>query len=469
MRAFSFCSFASIGMLLIGANLLIGGCATVSRDSGFETVAFVAKDRLDKEVKWARSDNDAENLHRTVKDLLAKPFTADSAVQIALINNRGLQATYGELGIAEADLVQAGRLRNPRFTFLRERAGNDTRIERTYTFDFISLLTAPLARRIEGRRFELTKLLVANDVLRVAAETRKAWYRAVAAEQTVLYMLQVKMAAEAGAELARGMAKAGNWSNLDQAREQVFYADATAQLARAKHTAVNEREKLTRLMGLWGEDVQLRLPDRLPDLPAAPAEFEEIESFAIAQRLDIQATKQETAGLAASLGLTKTTRFINVLEASYLRNSETGRARETGYEITLELPLFDWRGARVAKAEAIYMQAVNRVAETAINARSEVRESYAGYLTSYELAKHYRDEIVPLRKKISNELLTRYNGMLVSVFELLADSREQVSAVNASIEAQRDYWMAETELQVALGGKLPTTLAANSLDSKKGR
>ena len=449
--------------------LLLGGCATFSADGGFDSVETVARDRIDKDVKWVRAGGDADTVQTTVKKLLASPLLADDAVQVALLNNRGLQATYAELGIAEANLVQAGRLRNPGFTFLRAQGSGEKRIERTYTFDFVSLIVAPLATRIEGRRFEQTKLLVTNEVLRVAAETRKAYFEAVAAQEGVRYFEQVKSAAEAGADLGRRMARAGNWSKLDQAREQVFYADAAAQLARSQQTAVAQRERLTRLMGLWGEDIQFKLPERLPALPADKPEIKDLESYAMQERLDIRAARRETEGLAASLGLTKTTRFLNVLDLSYLRNSEPNAPRETGYEIALQIPLFDWGGARVAKAEAIYMQAVNRVAETAINARSEVRESYSRYLTAYELAKHYRDEIVPLRKKISDENMLRYNGMLISVFELLADSREQVTAVNAAIQAQRDFWIADTELQVALGGKLPAATGMNTSEMKKGK
>ena len=116
------------------------------------------------------------------------------------------------------------------------------------------------------------------------------------------------------------------------------------------------------------------------------------------------------------------------------------------------MPIFDWGGARVAKAESIYMQALNRAAEVAIDARSEVRESYTGYRTAFELARHYRDEVVPLRKLISEENLLRYNGMLISVFELLADAREQVLSVNAYIDALRDFWLAEADLQDSFNG-----------------
>lgn len=101
------------------------------------------------------------------------------------------------------------------------------------------------------------------------------------------------------------------------------------------------------------------------------------------------------------------------------------------------------------------MQSLHRTAEVAVNARSEVRESYSAYRTAYDLARHYRDEVVPLRKRISDENLLRYNGMLIGVFGLLADSRDQVASVTGYIEALRDYWIADTNLQTALTGRSP--------------
>ena len=452
--------YTALGLAL--SLLLLGGCATFSKDGGFDSVAQVTKDRIGKEVKPARTDDDTKAIDAAVKELLAKPLTVDDAVQIALLKNRGLQATYAALGIAEADLVQAGRLRNPGFDFKRTRQDSDVIIERTFTFNLINLLTLPLASKLEGQRFEQVKLQVANEVLRVAAETRRAYFEAVAAQQGVEYAKQVNSVAEAGAELAGRMASAGNWSKLDQAREQTFYAEATVGLARANKSAVATREKLTRLMGLWGADIQFQLPDRLPDLPEQPLDIQNAESYALEHRLDIQAAKQQSASVASSLGLTKTTRFINALDLGYVRNTETGKSAAKGYEITVEIPLFDWGGARVAKAEAIYMQSVNQLAETAINARSEVRESYLAYRTDYDLAKHYRDNVVPLRKRISDENLLRYNGMLISVFELLADSREQVLSVTGYIDALKDYWIAETDLAAALGGQLPAATQAKT-------
>jgi outer membrane protein TolC len=443
------------GAAIAALALLLSGCASVSQDGGFGAVAQTTKERLGKDARLIRSDDEARALAGTIDLILAKPLSVDDAVQVALLNNRGLQAAYWNVGIAEADLVQAGRLQNPALGFKRTHQGADIEIERSLTFNLINLLTAPLAQRIEGRRFEHAKLAVANEIERHAAETRRAYYEAVAAQQGVDYAKQVNSSADAGAELAGRMAQAGNWSQLDLAREQAFHAEATAAVGRADKQAVAAREKLTRLMGLWGQHASYRLPARLPELPGAPAELENIERIAIRDRLDIQSARLETEATAAALGLTRTTRFINVLDLGYVRNSASGASSARGYELSLEIPLFDWGSARVAKSEAIYMQSVNTLAQAATNARSEARESYLDYRASYDLARHYRDQVIPLRKKISDETLLRYNGMLLSVFELLADSREQAAAVNGYITALKEFWIADANLEAALGGRLP--------------
>jgi len=432
--------------------LILTGCATFSKDGGLDSVSTLTKERTGQTVQREKSSDDAKATQSTVDLLLAKPLTPDSAVQVALANNKGLQAAFAELGVAEASLVQAGRLRNPGYSFGRLRGGNDYEIDRSIMFDFVSLLTMPVRSNIERRRFEQAKLQAASQAVLLAAETRKAYFIAVAAQQSAQYAEQVATAAEASAELAQRLAKVGNWSKLDQAREQVFHADAITQLARARHNATAAREQLTRLLGLWGANTTFKLPERLPDLPRAPNEVANIETQAMSQRLDVQMARRDAEATASSLGLTRATGFVNVFDAGYANKSQSGLPRENGYEISLELPIFDWGGARVARAEATYMQAVYRTADAAVRARSEVRESYSAYRTTYDVAKHYRDEVVPLRKRISDEVMLRYNGMLASVFELLTDARDQVSSVNTAIEAQRDFWITETDLQAAING-----------------
>ena len=444
--------------LFIALTAMLAGCTTFSPDGGIGAVSELTQNRLQQPATWLKSEQDQVAARIATGKLLDKPLGPDDAVKVALLNNRGLQAAYADLGIAEADLVQAGRLRNPGFSFTRLRRADELEIERTFMFDLLGLVTMPLRTELEQRRFALTQGRVAGEVLQVAGDTRRAWYAAVAAQEAATYAEQVKQAAEASAELARRMAAAGNFSKLDHAREQVFYAEATAQWARARQSAIAEREKLTRLMGVWGDDTQFKIPARLPDLPKEARALRDprnLETQAINNRLDVQGAMQQAKNLAATLGLTRATGFINVFEVGYQRNSATDQPRQTGYEIELRLPLFDWGGAKVARAEHTYMQAVNRAADTAVRARSEVREAYAAYRTAFDLAKHYRDEVVPLRKHISEEVLLRYNGMLMSVFELLADARQQIAAVSAYIDAQRDFWTAQANLDLALTGKSP--------------
>ena len=252
----------------------------------------------------------------------------------------------------------------------------------------------------------------------------------------------------------------GNFNKLQQAREQGFYADAALNLARAEQQHRAARERLTRLLGLWGAQTGFKLPERLPDLPTQPRDLPDIERTALAQRLDVAAARTGAEATARNLGLTRTTRFVNVLELGLVRNSSNEAPTQKGWEIGFELPLFDWGGARVARAEGIYMQALHRAAETAINARSEVREAYGAYHSAWDIAKHQRDEIVPLKARISEENLLRYNGMLIGVFELLADARSQIASVNGAIDALRDFWIAQADLDMALVGKPSLTAAA---------
>lgn len=442
-------------ILTLFVVIALAGCASFSRDGGFDGVSATVTQRTGQTPAWQRSASDAAMIEREVKKLLVAPLDADNAVRVALLNNRGLQAIYAELGIAEADVVQAGRLRNPGFSFTRLRRADEVEIERTFIFDVFGLITMPLRTELERQRFSLTQNRVAGEVIQFAADTRRAWIAAVAAQESAAYAQQVKEAAEASAELARRMTAAGNFSKLDHAREQVFYAEAMAQLARARQNAVSERERLTRLLGLWGDNTQFRLPARLPELPATAREMRNLEMQAIEKRLDVQEAMRHAEHLAASLGLTRITGFVNVLEVGYQRNSASHEPRQTGYEIELRLPIFDWGGAKVARAEHTYMQALHRAADTAVRARSEVREAYTAYRAAFDLARHYRDEVVPLRKNISEEVLLRYNGMLMSVFELLADARQQIAAVSAYIDARRNFWLAETNLNLALTGKSP--------------
>ena len=447
--------------LAAAAALLLAGCAGVAPHDSFKTSADLARAGAGAEARLATTDDERRALAAEVDTMLKTPLDIDAAVRLALINHPGLQATYHDAGIAQADLVQATRLRNPSFGFSRMSGGGEREIERGVAFDLAGLLTMPLRQRMAARRHEETTLRIAAAIERHAHETRRTWIDAVAARQALDYARQVAAAADAASALTARMRQAGNASALDLAREQAFHAEAGAAVLRAGRELDNARERLTRQLGLWGDQTGYTLPERLPDLPAQPSEGADIERLALQQRLDVRAARAAAAGTASDLGLTRATRMVNVFDLGYASKSETGKARSEGYEVALELPLFDWGSARVARAESLYMQALGHVAQTAVDTRSQARAAYLGYRASYDVARHYREHVLPLRKKIADETLLRYNGMLASPFELLLDAREQAAAVHAAIEALRDFWLADTELRAALGGPLPAPAASH--------
>lgn len=442
-----------LGLLLLGGLAGLSGCASFSPDGGFDRVRAIAQERLEVQPRRIASEAESGAVAEEVARLLAAPLSADAAVRIALMNNRGLQAHFAELGIAEAEWVQASRPRNPGFTYGRFAQGDAREYERGFLFDLMWLVTLPVRSEIESRRFAHTQLKVAAEVLQLAQATRQAWFSAVAAQQTVRQIEEIVATARAGAELAARMAEVGNFSRLRQQREQLLYAELAAELARARLAAARSREELTRLMGLTGAQRDYVLPQRLPDLPAAPRDEPEIVRLGLETRLDVRMAREALAGLARNLGLTRSTGLIDVLEVGWLNSTSNEAPVKRGYEIELRLPIFDWGQARTARAEAIYTQALHRVAAIAVEAQTELVEAYTTYRAAYDLARHYRDEILPLRQRIAEEGLLRYNGMLASVWDLLADARQRVQGELAATVALRDFWIAETQLQMVLNGK----------------
>ena len=358
MRPVRFAASARTPAARFGAGaamLLLVGCATFSTDGGIDTVSTAVQERTGAATRLVRSDEDAAAVRTLVAESLAAPLTPDAAVRIALVNNASLQARYAELGIVEAELVQAGRLPNPRFSFSRLGSGGDLEIERKFIVDVVAVLLMPMTLKLERERFAMAQTSAALDAIRIAAEARRAAIAATAAAQSVLYYEQVQLAADASAELARRMAAAGNWNTLSQVRQQLFYADATTRVARARQAAAVERERLARVLGLATRPDTIRLPDRLPDLPPEPRSGADIEASALAQRLDVSLARRGLDATAYALDLTRANRWINVFDLAYKNQSDAGVPRRDGYEIEIEIPIFDWGDAKLARAEAIYM------------------------------------------------------------------------------------------------------------------
>jgi outer membrane protein TolC len=446
---------------MLAATLLAGGCANFSPDGGMLTVQAAASAELGKDVVKIRSEHDAAVVGKRVKALLARPLTASSAVQIALLNNRGLQAAYSELGISEAEMVEAGLPPSPTVALSRLVGSGGYEIERQVVVNLLTLLTLPHRREIAEARFKQAQLRAVEVTLRTAAEARRAYFRAVASKQSLTFMKEARASAEAVSDLAKKLGETGAMSKLDQAREHVFYAELSAQLAGARLRQRIDRERLARVLGLWRGELAFRLPAKLPALPARPMVASTVEREAVRKRVDLVMAQMEIGILAKQFGLTTRTRIINVLEIGAagtnekeIEEGEAVRTKRRGAEVEFQIPIYDFGEARVRLAEETYMRAVHRLIERAVNVRADAREAYQAYRGAYDIARHYEREVLPLRKVISDEMLLNYNAMIKDVFSLLADARARILANVQAIEAQRDFWLASVDLQTAvIGGR----------------
>jgi outer membrane protein TolC len=441
----------------LASALVLAACAHFSQDGGFDAVAHTAQPRIGQAALWKRTPEDQARAEHDTAQLLARPLSADDAVRIAILNNGSLQAAFAELGIAEADVVQSGRLPNPRFTVRRSSTQGLNDVEETVTMSVLALLAVPYVHGIEKRRFAAVQASCAADVVQVAARARQAYFVALAARDTTNYRREVEEAAETGAELARRMRRAGNWSPLDEARERSFHTEAALELEHARLAESLAREDLIASLGVDIEPDRLRLADRLPDVPPSIEELSQAERTALDDRIDLKAMRANLDALAADLHLTRATRFVNVLDAGPTRVQQgpSSAPYETGFEVSLEVPIFDTGAPRVRKAEARYAQALARFGQAALEARVEVRKAYARLRAAHDIALRRHDEMLPLRRLIVEQDRLRYDAGQISVFDLLADSRSQVDGVSDYLNSVRDFWIARSSLDAALSGPAP--------------
>jgi outer membrane protein TolC len=437
-------------------TLLLTGCAAFSPDAGMGLVTSIAATDLRKDALKIDGEEAAAAGRARLRRLLATTLSAEAAVQIALLNNKGLQAAYNELGIAEAAMVEASLPPNPAFSVSRLSTSVELDIERRIVGDILALATLPARTNIAADRFHQAQLRAAEETLRVAAETRRNYYRAVASRQLVTFLSEASSAAETAAKLAKQLGETGAMNKLDQAREQSFSVDITTQLIAARQHAASEREALIRSLGLRGNEIEFKLPETLPALPRRPLSLPAVEVDAVRRRVDLQIARIEVDTLAKSYGLTNATRFINLLDVAGVSRTqrETGGARGTGggVEVEFQVPVFDLGEVRLRQASESYAQAVNRLTEKTVNVRSEARDAYRVYRSAYDIAVRYRDQALPLRQAIADETMLRYGAMQIDVFSLLTEARQRVGTNIAATEARRDFWLASTNLSAAVTG-----------------
>lgn len=459
--------------LSVVALAVLSGCASVSLEQNVRRVNDEAGTFTEGWLSLARTDAERAQRAQAAKNLLNTPLGQREAVHLALVNSPALQALLAQGWAESADAAQTGRISNPMFSFERMVSGGNLELGRALSFGLLDLLTLPSRQGMANHRIAQSQLRLCSEVVDQVTQVRQAWVRAVAAQQTFTYAQQVYASAEAGADLARRLQSVGTFNRLSRAREQAFYADAATRLATAGHQVTASREELVRLLGLdEAQARQLKLPERLPDLPKQALDPDTVAAQATRGRLDIRLAQAELEASAKAQGISTFTSFTDI-ELTARRNTQFDNAAGTradarGVEIGIRLPVFDWGGLQRDAMNARTLAAANQLEATVRAAGSSLRESYSAYRTAHDIARHHRDEVVPLRKVISEENLLRYNGMLIGVFELLADSRDQVSAVVAAIDTEQQFWLAEAALQATLIGRPTNTTLSTTSSAPSG-
>lgn len=445
----------ALGGLLLCASLT--ACATVNFDDSLGRANSRVSAFTGARAVLARDDAQREALGARASEILSTALSEDSAVQLAMFNSPQFQAVLARNWERAAQAAQSGRIANPVFTFERLHVLDEVEFGRLLTVGLIDLLTYPMRQSVARARLSAEEERLAGDVVRKVTEVRKAWVRAVAASERLGYARQVYEAAGAAAELARRMQEAGNFNAVQRVRQQGFYADAATRLALAQHEATAGREELVRQLGLSQAQVpRLVLPERLPDLPETPRQPDEVSAAAASGNLDVQVARAEFEAAARAQGLGVVTSLVDV-EGGLRRNTffddaEGSRATGRGYELDVTLPVFDWGGMKRDGMDAGTLAAGNELEAVLRTAGSRLRESYSAYRTAHDIARHYRQEVIPLQQALSEENVLRYNAMLIGVFELLADARAQIGAVMAGIDALEQFWIADAALQAAVMG-----------------
>ena len=445
--------------ILVGVCVtMMTGCASVNVDRSIEQANQDIEGFTRGKLELAQTPAQRNARQQTALTLLAQPLGQAQAVQLALVNSPAMQALLAENWSLAARAAQSGRLSNPIFMFERMSYPNELELVRMISFGLLDVLTLPQRYGIANKQIEFIQTRLSADVVDEITRVRQAWVRAVAAQQSLIYAHQVNDVSKISAELARRMQAVGNFSKLQRARQQAFYADAATQLAIAQHNATGTKEMLVRALGLTSTQLaMLKLPERLPMLPKLPMSPEDIGHSASKNRLDIKLAQSALEIAYKNQGLNYVTSFTDIelsLRNNNLYQNDVGsNTAGRGYEVNIRLPIFDWGDMQRDAMSAQTLAAINRLESAYLNAESSLRESYSAYRTNYDITKHYQKEVVPLRKVISEENMLRYNGMIIGVFELLADAHDQVNTVIAAINAEQQFWLADAALQASLIGR----------------
>ena len=450
-----------MGIAIVLLSILLSGCAR-RPNSDFESVENRINSLIRKQIEWRNSNFAAAKK----EDTAGRELSVDEAVQIALFNNPSLQATFEELGIADADLMESGLLKNPVFDAairFPDKGPASAKQEFSLVFNFIDLIMIPVRKKVEGMRFEATKTRVTLAVLNLASETRKAYFE-LQGEQSKLTSRKTMLdAAQAASEFAQKLMKAGNITELAALPKVTAFHQANLEVMRAELEVAGIREKLNRAMGLSGTEITWRIPGQLPALPAQDAgDVPALESQAVAQRLDLDAQRQEVAIVDKARALRHWGVFTAVQVGPSTERDPDG-VRVTGPAVQMEMPIFNQGKADRARLASQLRQSRARLEALEVSARSEIREELAHMKSARATVEYYRDHLNPLRARALELTQERYNNMTLSGLDLLSAKQDQLLSEIEQTQALRDYWIHRTELEHALGGALPSAPVAATL------
>jgi cobalt-zinc-cadmium efflux system outer membrane protein len=385
--------------------------------------------------------------------MLKQNLSTDEAVQIALLNNRRLQATYEDLRLTQANLVQAGLLGMPALDtqVLFPLDGGSLELGFGIVQDFLSILYRPLRREIARAQFRAAKLRVTDAVIGLATDVRATFYRAQANLQRLGFLHQVVKTTAASATAAKQLYEAGNINSLDLAREQALYHQSRLALATAEARLAPDRERLNTLMGLWGEDTQWTIAPRLPEVPDRSARMAHLEQRAVEASLTLGAVRRQVEAAAAQLGFTDATALVPTLQAGAQSEREEGEW-EVGPAFRLSIPLFDQGQARLTAAQSELRRAQHVYWAQAVEIRAAARAVYQRMQSARSRALYVRGVLLPLYTRIVNHTQLQYNAMQIGIFQLLVAKQQQIEAGLQYIEMLREYWLAHTALDQILSG-----------------
>ena len=438
--------------------LLSGGCATPSRVEIFSDVQSTLTHHLDSEIIWKNKDTDEGKLQARINQLLSEPLTPKSAVQIALLNNRGLQATFEALGVARADLLEASSIPNPLLSVSERVPGGGGRgnIEFGVTENFLNILYLPLRMRLAGEALEGAKARVSHEVLDLAALVKTKLYELQGALQTEELLRLTLLSYEASTLAETKIHDAGNSTDLDLAREQVLFEETKLEISRS-HTEIElHREALNMLLGVSGDAIKWTTVKELPAIPQSEIDLSNLEKTALEERLDLEALQKEVNLAADEEGIAIPKTLFTESQVGIDTERDSSGGWVTGPNISVPFPLFSLGESAKERASAKLTSTMARYQDRKVQIQSEVRSARERLLGARDQALRLHKVILPLRQAIIKHTQERYNGMLASLFTLLEAKRNEIDTQKEYVKTAEEYWKAYAELERAIGRTLPS-------------